>query len=49
MAGRKTAKDNVKLSVTTAASMESVLVPTNANVFLDTPGRRAIKISTSVG
>lgn len=44
MAGRKTAKDNVKLSVTTAVSKESVLVQTNASVFLDTLERHAIKI-----
>lgn len=44
MAGRKTVKDSVKLSVSTVASTESVSVRANASVSLDTPGRRAIKI-----
>lgn len=44
MAGKRTAKDNVKLSVNMAASTESVLAPTNASVTRDTPERRAIKI-----
>lgn len=44
MAGGKTVKDNVKLSVSTGASMESVLAPTNASVSQDTLERRVIKI-----
>lgn len=44
MAGRKTVKDSVRLNVTTAASTESVLAPTNASVSKDTPERHATKI-----
>lgn len=44
MAGLKTAKGSVRLSVSMAASMESVLVPTNASVFLDTLERHVTKI-----
>lgn len=33
-----------QLSVTTTASTESVLAPTNASVSQDTPERRAVKV-----
>lgn len=33
-----------QLSVTTTASTESVLAPTNASVSKDTPERRAVKV-----
>lgn len=35
-----------QLNVTTAASMESVLAPTNASVSQDTPERRVIKVGS---